>query len=48
LHEAEEMDGTPIIVCGEAPELLELVEASFDAVAVPVGGGIVRDRQSGG
>lgn len=43
LNEAFEVQGSAIIARCEAAEVLEPVEAAFDAVAVFVGGNVVRD-----
>src|SRR5438309_1222300 len=43
LYEAEEVDGSSVVACGEAAEVLELVEASLDAVAVFVDRRVVGD-----
>src|SRR5256885_16332031 len=43
LYEAEEVDGSSVVAGCEATEVLELVEASLDSVAVFVDGGVVRD-----
>ncbi len=44
MDEAEEVGCSAFISGGEAPAVLELVEASLDLVAVLVDGGVVRDR----
>jgi hypothetical protein len=41
--EAQEVELAPVISRGEAPEVLELVEAALDAIAVLVERGVVRD-----
>ncbi|HWL69012.1 MAG TPA: amidohydrolase family protein, partial [Geminicoccus sp.] len=43
VDEAGEVDGSSVVAGGEAAEWLEPVAASFDAVAVLIGGVIVRD-----
>ena len=47
MDEAGEVDGTPVVACGEAAALFELAEATFDTVAVLVGGAIMRDGDPG-
>lgn len=42
------MDRASIIASSEATEVLELVKASLDAVAMFVDGGIMRDRDLAG
>jgi hypothetical protein len=44
MDEGEEVYGSPIIACGEASEVLELVEAALDAISVPIDGPIVGDE----
>ena len=44
VDEAQEVDGTPVIAGGEAPEVFELAEAALDAVARAVGGDVVGDQ----
>ena len=41
--ELDEVDSSPLIACGEAPKVFELIEATLDAVSLFVGGGVVRD-----
>lgn len=38
-----EVDESPVIARGEAAEMFEFVEASFDAISLFIGFGIVRD-----
>jgi|MedtruStandDraft_1076414.scaffolds.fasta_scaffold38922_2 hypothetical protein len=45
MDEAVKVDGSSIVACGEAAEMLEAIEAAFNAVAVFVGVGVVRDEQ---
>jgi len=44
VDEGEEVDGSPVEAGGEASEVFELVEASFDAIATAIDGCIVWDR----
>lgn len=44
VDEAEEVDGASVAASGEASEVFELVEASFDAAATSVDERIMRDR----
>lgn len=46
VDEGEVVASEPVEPCGEAAEVLELVEAALDAIAQLVGQGIVRDRGS--
>lgn len=48
LDEGEEVNGPAVVSRCEAPEVLEAIEAAFDAVAVLVDGGVVRDRDPSG
>jgi hypothetical protein len=48
VDEAGEVDGSSVVAGGEAAEVLEPVEASFDAVAVLAGGGVMRDSNLAG
>ena len=41
-----EVDGAPVVACGEASEVLEPVEAALDPVAMLVGVGVMRDFRS--
>ena len=43
MDEAGKVDCPEVVSSGEAAEVLELVEASFDAVAMFIGHGVVRD-----
>ena len=43
MDEAGEVDGASIVSCSEAAEMFEAIEASLDAVAVFVDGGVMRD-----
>ena len=42
MDEGEEVDGSPVIAGGEASEVLEFVEAAFDAISILVGDLVVR------
>ena len=44
MDESEEVEGAPFVACGEASEVIEFVEASFDAVAASIDKRIMRDR----
>ena len=44
MDEGEEVSGSSVEACCEAPEVFEFVEASLDAVAASVECGVVRDR----
>jgi hypothetical protein len=44
MYEAGEMDGTSIIARGKSSEMFQASEASFDLVAMLVGGSVVRDE----
>lgn len=44
MDEAGEVDGSAIIARGEAPEMFEAAKASFDLVAVLIGGFVVGDE----
>lgn len=48
LDEGEEVNGPSVVSCCEAPEVLEAIEAAFDAVAVLVEGDVVGYRDSSG
>ena len=48
MNECEEVDGTPVVSCCDASEVLELVEEALDAVAPPVGVVIVGDERLSG
>lgn len=48
MDECEEVFGSSVVSSGEAPEVLELVEASLDAVAEPVDGRVVGDGDLAG
>jgi hypothetical protein len=43
MNEASEVDGSPIVACGKAAEMLEASEASLDAIALLVELGVVGD-----
>lgn len=43
MYEADEVGGSAIVAGGEAAVVLEPVKASFDLIAMPVDGGVVRD-----
>jgi hypothetical protein len=36
MGEAGEVDGSSVLTCGEAPEMLEAIKASFNLIAVLV------------
>lgn len=44
MYEAAEVDGSTIIAGGETPEMLETAKASFDLVAMLIGGLIMGDE----
>lgn len=43
VEKGEEVSVAPVVASGDAPEVLELVEAAFNAVALPVAVGVVGD-----
>lgn len=47
-NEAAEMDGSAFVTSSEASEVFEAVEASLDAIALPVGDDVVRDGDFAG
>ncbi len=48
MDEGQEVDGPSVVACGEAPEVLEFVEAALDAIAVAVDRLVVRDDHLAG
>ncbi len=44
MDEAVEVDGSSIVAGSEMAEMLEAIEAAFDAIAVFLSGGVVRDQ----
>ena len=44
MDEGEEVNGPSVEAAREAPEVLELIEAAFDAIAFLVERRVVRDR----
>lgn len=48
MYECEKVDCSSVVSCGDAPEVLELVEASFDAVSRLVDLEVIGDRALSG
>jgi len=44
MESCEEVDGASVVSCCDVPVVLKLVEEAFDAIAQPVGDGIMRDE----
>lgn len=47
-YEAGEVDCSAFVACCEAAEVFEAVEASLDAIAMPIGGNVMRDGDFAG